>query len=438
MSIQFGGLVSGLDTTSIVQSLVSLERLSITKLERSKQEMQSALSSYSSLRSRISNLTDLLEDMSDINSFGKLAATSEDDSVLTATVNGEASEGVYEIEVQSLATASKIKSATFADKDATGLFGTGTLDIDIGGDITSITVDGTTTLSTLKDAINTSGADVTASIVKSDAGYTLILNGKSTGLSNTISITEGGTIALDLDEPTNVLAIAGDAVIEIDGTFTVTSSDNSLEEVLEGVTLELKDTNVGDTVLLEIDRDTESQVQTFQDFVDAYNDILSFINNNVNPAQTGQTGQLIGDSTLRGLRSQMQKALQSVVATGSDYTSLSQIGIKTTSTGTLSLDQSDLEEALATDFTGVLNVFALDSTGLAAVFETTLESYTDSGGVLDSREDGLNARIKDLNSRIDSQERRIDAYQSRLEAQFLAMEQAIAQLQSQSQTFLGQ
>jgi flagellar hook-associated protein 2 len=433
--IQFGGLVSGLDTTSIVQSLVNLERNSIRRLEATRQQMQGALSAYSTLRSRLSDLTSVLEDMSDIDSFGKLSATSGDDGVLTATVSGEASEGVYEIEVQSLAAASKTRSDTFADKDTAGLFGTGTLTIGVNGVNTDITVDGSTTLTTLKDAINASGADVTASIVKSDAGFTLIVNGKSTGAANAVSFTEGGSLSLNLDELANQLNTAADATILIDNLFTVTSADNTLDDVLEGVSLSLKDTNVGDTVTLDIARDTESQVQAFQDFVDRYNAVISFVNQVTTPAQVGQTGQLINDSTLRGLRTRLQGVLQSAIPTGTNFEAASQIGFKTNANGTLTLDAAKLQDALSDDYNGVLNVFAKQSDGLAALFDAAIEGYTSSGGLLDSREDGLNDRIKDLNRRVDDQERRIDAYQARLEAQFLAMEQAISQLQNQSAAF---
>ena len=136
---------------------------------------------------------------------------------------------------------------------------------------------------------------------------------------------------------------------------------------------------------------------------------------------------------MNSVRSQLQTLLSTSVSNvNSDFENLSQIGFETKRDGTVSLDESDLKDALASDFKGALAIFTTDTTGLATKFETSIENFIDSDGLIDSRKDSLNSRIKGLNKSIDRQNARVDAYEARLKAQFLAMETAIQKLNTQA------
>jgi flagellar hook-associated protein 2 len=51
-----GGLASGLDTNSIVQQLVQIERIPISKLQQKKSAQQTQLSSIGKVKSALSDL----------------------------------------------------------------------------------------------------------------------------------------------------------------------------------------------------------------------------------------------------------------------------------------------------------------------------------------------------------------------------------------------
>lgn len=438
MSVAFGGLASGLDTNSIISQLVNIERGSVRRIEARRADAQASLSAFNELGTKLTALRDLAKTMSSADDFGKLSTSSSDESILVASATGDAAQGSYAVEVEQLAKNSKSMSDSVADKNVAGLFGEGTLTISIGGEDFDIDVDGATTLSTLKDAINASGAEVVASVVNDGAGFRLFVAGKKTGTDNAVSFSESGTLSTNLDDVGNVLSTAQNAQIKLDGALTITSQDNILDDVIEGVTLDLAKAEIGTVVNVEIKRDTESQVEAFQAFADSYNDIVKFVNQKSRPSEVGTRSPLYGDPTMRSVRSQLRGLLQTSVPTGSEFQSLAQVGFETNTDGTIKLDTDDLEAALSKDFQGVLGLFTAEGTGLASQFETTLDSFLDLDGLLDGRKDGLNSRMKDLNRQIDTQNKRVDKFEARLQKQFLAMEQAIQQLNTQSSYLGGQ
>lgn len=431
-NIAFGGLASGMDTNSIISQLVALERRSVTKIEGKKTDAQDAISTYSTVSTRLGNLQDVLGDMSDVQDLGQLSIETSDDTVLTAESTGAASPGVFSIEVTKTATFHKTMTNEVAAADQAGLFGEGTLSITVGADAqVDVTVDSTTTLADLKTEINTSGAEVFASIVNTGSGYRLVVGSKETGADEQIAFAEGGTLALGLTDPNNVLSVADDASILIDGKMTVTSKTNTVADAIEGVTLELKKSDVGNPQTVTIARDMDAQVDKFQKFVDGYNSIVAYINAKVKPPKPGVIGGMINDSTLKSIKSTLANQLRTVVP-GLTFDTTSTIGIKTERDGTISLDTEDLKTALSKDYNGVLNLFAQDDTGLADVMDTTIEALSGIDGLLPNRKSSLDRNIRSLNDNIDRQNRRVDAYHERLVRQFTAMEQMISQLNTQS------
>ena len=96
--------------------------------------------------------------------------------------------------------------------------------------------------------------------------------------------------------------------------------------------------------------------------LNAYNDVMSYINAQMSLQyqSTGQSttgGPLFGDNTLKSIKSQLQSAIMSQVGTGSmDY--LADIGITAGSTGQLSLNTTTFENAISTNFSGVVNLLS--------------------------------------------------------------------------------
>ncbi len=80
-----------------------------------------------------------------------------------------------------------------------------------------------------------------------------------------------------MDEVRKRELVAGaDASIIVDGV-TTTSADNTVDDVISGVTLNLLKTDADTTITLNIDRDLDAIMEKISAFVDAYNEVTSYI-----------------------------------------------------------------------------------------------------------------------------------------------------------------
>ena len=216
--ISVNGLVSGINTTSVIQALLATEQQKITNLQTEQQTVTTAQTAFDGIEAKIQALQGTLAPLTSAQSsvFDARTATSSNTGIVNAAASGDAINGVYDLRVNSLAAANAIASQGF---DATSSAITqGTLQLNIGGKATTITIDSTNdTLQGLADAINGSGAAVTANIVNDGSGdgsqgYRLVLAATQTGTSNAVSITS------------NLAASGGGAVQPIFNTGTISNA----------------------------------------------------------------------------------------------------------------------------------------------------------------------------------------------------------------------
>jgi flagellar hook-associated protein 2 len=156
------------------------------------------------------------------------------------------------------------------------------------------------------------------------------------------------------------LQAAQDANLTVDN-LSITNSSNTITDVIEGVTLNLlSDDSPTETVTVTVSNDTSGVTSAIDDFVSAYNSALSLIDAQFQyDSQNDTSGPLNGDATLRNIQRQLRSIMStSIEGLSGDYVVLSQLGIKTGSDGQLSVDASDLADALAEDFVGVSKIFA--------------------------------------------------------------------------------
>ena len=83
------------------------------------------------------------------------------------------------------------------------------------------------------------------------------------------------------------------------------------------------------------------------------NDVLSL------DADTGQTSVLFANFTVQNLQQTLRAiSSQEILGVSGDFSYLSQIGIRTLSDGSLSIDDGDLSDALAEDVGNVSELFS--------------------------------------------------------------------------------
>lgn len=444
-NITFSGLASGIDSASIIDQLISLERQPIRRLEQQQRTYDGQASKLRSMISKLESLRDAASGLEDRDDVLTSQATSSDEAVFRASVTGAPATGASSVHVTTLATAERTYSNTFAAKDQTGLFGTGTLSIQVGGDAAvDVTVDGSDTLESVVGKINGAGAAVSAGLVFDGTDWRIRVSGDDTGADREITFSETGT-TLGLDDPANELQAATDAVFSIDD-LAMTRSTNVISDAIPGVTLTLTgESPTADPATLSVERDPEALREKAQGFVDAYNGLMNAINAEFTytGAPKGPTS-LSGDATLRGLQSRMRSLIGSPVAGASGaYTTLASIGISTRTDGTLELDAAELEGAVADDPNAVATMLAGDGSGgtiegFVATLDGAIEEYVDgSTGILSQRIDSLDGRKRDLGDQIDRLELRIEDKEEQLRSQFAALEQLVSGLQAQGNQMMA-
>ena len=214
----------------------------------------------------------------------------------------------------------------------------------------------------------------------------------------------------------------------------VTRSSNTISDAIEGVTIDLlASSEPGVTTELTVSLNETSITSAVEEFVSGYNALRKTINELTKfDAATGTAGVLIGDAGLFSMSSQIQRNLSGVVAEiNAPFRTLSEIGITTQADGTLSIDSSALNDALALDRDGLAQLFA-SKNGVATRLDAIVDGFVGSGSALDARTQGLNGRIEDINDQRDALERRLVTLEARLLNQFTAMDALVGQLQSAS------
>jgi flagellar hook-associated protein 2 len=146
-----------------------------------------------------------------------------------------------------------------------------------------------------------------------------------------------------------------DARVEVDGV-AVTRSSNRIEDLIEGVTLDLLGQDSASTVTLQVARDVEGVRGKVQAFVDAYNEVMDWIAKQFTyDAQSAKGGgPLFADSTLRIIRSRIQSlVINPVWGAPEGMGTLAMAGIRLNAQNRLTVNSTVLDECLRTRFSDV-------------------------------------------------------------------------------------
>jgi len=257
MTIQFGGLASGMETSTIIEQLMEIERTPITRLETDKTWLNDRLTAFTELDTRLKSFADKIKDLNYSSTLLQRSVKQSSEEYLSASVNTKATTGAsYQVEVVSLAQVQKSVSATgYADKTSS-LFGTGTMKVTVGDKTTNINITAANnSLEGVMKAINDADLGVSAAIINTGVEgepFSLVLTGENVSkkFSLDASALSGGA-ALALDPPVQE---ATQAVIKVD-TIEIFSDSNTITEAIPGVTLDLLKGEVGKTTTLNINID---------------------------------------------------------------------------------------------------------------------------------------------------------------------------------------
>lgn len=442
------GVGSGIDTKALISSLLDAQFGTKTKqLTAKKDTLTAQISALSQLRS---GLTGFSSALTSLVSGGTLSTqpVSSDTSVLNVgLLPGASISGLSAtVEVKQLATAQVVTSAPVADR--TAAYGKGTLTITLGtttygandvpsgftpkADATPVTVtigDGQNSLAGIASAINAAKAGVTATVITDINGSRLSIKGQ-TGAEQSFTIdavedpAAPGLSALAYNTGGQSMALtrkAVDSVVNLDGV-DVRRSTNSISDLLPGVKLDLVKDALGQTITINTTPPTAGLSQAVTDIVETYNQLIGI----ANAGTDKRNGVLRGDAGVRELMRQMRELTgQDLNPGGAEGTvkTLAQLGVKTNRDGTLSVDPTVLQSALASSGPAVEQMLTV---GLGSSLRQISLSLTSAGGALTASQTGY-SRVQ---KQIADQEERIstdtEAMRTRLTLQYASMDARVS------------
>jgi len=380
----------GVDIDTLVDNLVKARGLANDRRQVLIDANTAKLSGYASLQTQLSALRTASNTLrnpvvtvgtADIFESRQVLATESGSidaaNLFGASITDNATLGTYSLTINRIAKADSITTTTsFADADTSAALVDGG-NITING--TDIALTNTMTLNQVRDAINnqSSTTNVRASVVKvTDSTYKLVLKGTKTGDAIDLSDNVGGTLLTEMGlANSGATDLSLSAELVLDGT-TLYRADNSVNDVIPGVSLELYQADAGKPVNIAVDNNLTAMSDAISTFIDSYNAVVDFVaaqravdaSGNVSEEQVLYNDTFM-NSTYRSLQSLLGEGAQGIDAGA--LKTLRDIGIEIGSDNKLVItDSNKLEDALLDDLSDVRALFgfsASESEGLTVV-----------------------------------------------------------------------
>ncbi len=378
------GVGSGLDTTALIKALVDADSAAETsQLEKDEEKTNAKISALGTLKSNLKQFNNIIKSIQTSESSG-FVGNSSNTATATLTASGDAAGADIDssLTVTTLASSHTLTgpaySATTSTVGAGSIsiaFGTWSADPTSGGgqshtansqSTISVNTTSSTTLKDLRDLINNAATDsdsdgerdVLASIIYDGTNYMLMLKSES-GASNEMKVTASSDLANTISGVSyNYNATTSNMTQRVSGinsAFTVdgismTRSSNEIKDLFDGFTLDLLATN-SSAIRVSSQVDLTKIKALMNDYVLTYNEVMSLIDSLTTSGDTAlggsnEAGALNGNSLLMSIKSQLRGLSTKSIGgyEGGPYF-LSQMGIKTERDGSLTLNQSDLEES---------------------------------------------------------------------------------------------
>lgn len=355
------GLISGIQSSDIIDAFINAERATTRLLERNKDLFKARQEAVRTFNTRMLSAQLDLGNLKRSSTFQSRTATSSlSDKAAITNTSTTAVPGVYSLDVKAVAQAHQL--AAVGQVSATSSFASGSISLQLGdAPATQITFSAGGSLNDIATAINNSSAGISASIINDGSGtpFRLVLKGGKTGAANDIIATGTGGMS-SLFTGATTLTAASDAQVRIgSGTpITITQASNTFSEIIPGVTFEAR--GEADGLSITVAADTAATKTAITKFVESFNAAQQYLKANAGyDSATKTAGVLISQSNLVNDMGKITRALTGTVpGAQAPFNNLAAIGISVSKTdGTLAIDQKKLDKVLSENPEDVRKLF---------------------------------------------------------------------------------
>ncbi len=432
MGVRMPGMASGIDPKMIDQ-LIQVEKIPVETAKKRRETVVEEKKEYEKLNTALNELDGALNKLKTRGDFNRLKVDSSNPDIIEGVAAAMALPGSYEFEVRALARSEKELAMGFPDKDKTAV-GFGFMQIEReDGDPLELEIPPDATLKDVAQQINDLGSGLRAMVVNTkyspDSFRLLVLSEKS-GSESKINI-DPDTTFLEFKE--QVVGRSLDVLFE---DVPVTNDENTLTELIDGVTFNVKRSEPGTRVQVNIAYDVDATIEGIKGFVEKYNGIAKFVHDQFQlDPQTQKAGKLSADSSLRQVMRTLQSGLLNLQSSGGKFQNLADIGITTNpKSGELTLDDAKVKTALSDDYASVAGLFAqtAGSAGIASKLAESIKAFRDPGsGTVKGRQRTFETLIKNQDKEIERRQRMMEQKEQQIRRKFSVLENQMANMQSQ-------
>ncbi len=489
MAMRLSGLMSGMDTDSVIQELVSARKTKVDKEVKAQTKLEWKQDAWKDLNKKLKNLQNkYINNMRFTSSYMKKTTKVSNSSAVSVITGEGAVNGVQELKVKQMAKTAYLTGAVVSKTDGKKANALTTL-----GELGQVSEDATISFAskgkteTLKVNGDTKISDV-LTWLKNDCGVNasfdennqrFFISSKESGAENDFTLSGTGRALTELglsmkNNPDEVKKIAGqDAIIELNGA-TFTSNSNTFN--INGLTLTaLSTTAENETVTITTQDDTDGIYDMVKNFLKEYNSIINEMDKlyNADSAKgyeplTDEEKEALSesevekyekkikdsllrrDSNLSSISSALKQTMSAGVEIGGKTMYLSDFGINTLSYFTapdneknayhIDGDADDentsgnadkLKTMISNDPSTVVDFFSKLSQNLYTEMTNqskSVDGYRSFGNFYDDKK--MKSDYDSYKSKIADLEQKLADYEDKWYKKFAAMETAMAKMQS--------
>jgi flagellar hook-associated protein 2 len=410
-AFSISGLSSGIDTASLISQLMTVAAQPQTQLKNQLSVQQNVLTAYQAVNTKLTALQAAADAVKQASTWAATKAVSSSTAVIASTTSAAATGSATTFDVIRMAAAQISTVAATGTVVASPPNG---IDVVDSAGLTHHLALADGSPASVATAVNNAALGIRASVVNTDSGPLLQFTSVSTGAAGAFSIN-------GLDTAPRTLVAAQDARIAVGdpaaGGYTVSSSSNTFNNVIPGVTFSIGAVASGVTVAVSSDASAISD--KVKALVDATNAALSELGKD-----TGKGAVLESNYQVNSITDSVLSSISHGDAAGASFAS---VGVQLTSTGTLAFDATAFAAAYAADpakaRASVATSLADTLSALAMRSSTsTLSPLINSG----------TSHVGELNKQIADWDTRLNDQRVAMQTKYTAMEVALQKLQSTS------
>lgn len=489
---RLSGLMSGMDTESIIAQLVDVRKTKVTNKKKDQMALQYKQDKWKELNTKLKNLqSKFVSNMRYTSSYAKKTSSVSNSSVASVITGGNAVDGVQTMEVNQLAKTAYLTGGALGEGEnkgkgnysaltkmsALGFTGEGNIKIAAGKKEVDLAIGADTTISDVLNKLKDAGLNANF-----DAkNQRFFVSSKESGEANDFTITGDAAgedalakLGLKVGGESGATKIdAQDAEITLNGA-TFKSNTNVFE--INGLTITANaETKPGESVTITTQNDVSGIYDMVKSFLKEYNSVINELDKLYNAESIGsmkpmtseekeavseseatewekklRDSALRKDSNISSISDAMREAMSSSFNINGKSLSLSDFGIGTlgyfeapdNEKNALHIDGDSDDESTAGKADMLKSMISTDPDSVVKFFtqlsqklyenmsnqSKSVDGYRSFGNFFDDKK--MKTDYDDFNSKIADLEEKLNKYEDSWYAKFAKMEKAMAKMQS--------